>query len=287
MAPAPPRRSSTATPLRSIPRGSLDEAHARKVILEEGIHGVWNDPDVAKARAAFERDVTDADREAVRAERQPLGLNVSPEVLHEEATVAKILAEPEQSSRLRAFWDAIVAAVRRVFGIKTSREQIIAAATEFLKGRRRGMEPATREATGTDDEATYVGRMEGTPAGEGYEATPAIELYNLKRPIVDEAGRVLHPENSTVSRETLQKYGVRHPAPPSEVRQAAGVPTPEERDEEFRVGENDVREAGFKTRADFDDAYAAKALKQYDEKPDEFLTRTYCQGLTQGLMSLA
>jgi hypothetical protein len=48
---------------------------------------------------------------------------------------------------------------------------------------------------------------------QGYGDMPGFHLYNLTDDIVDEAGKILHPKGSTISAETLRKYGINVPPP--------------------------------------------------------------------------
>jgi hypothetical protein len=62
----------------------------------------------------------------------------------------------------------------------------------------------------------FAGVQEGIPG-----KIPDMELWNISKDITDPSGRVLHPSGSTVSRQTLEGYGIKVPAAPE-----APVPAP-------------------------------------------------------------
>lgn len=58
--------------------------------------------------------------------------------------------------------------------------------------------------------ATYLGVQKGLPTEGEHPEIPDTHLYNLGNDIKDENGNVVHPAGSTVSRDTLDKYGVKY-----------------------------------------------------------------------------
>lgn len=143
--------------------------HVETDLLEEGLHGVWNDPAVQSAWKEFRDSVSPEDIEAERARRSEAGLPTDNETLAEEAAVARILRTPESTVAQRV-WKAITDAIKRVFGIEVkpeNREQLLNAAREFLTngGRERPVEqpryaaPATKTAIGD-----LVDRLKSVPA---------------------------------------------------------------------------------------------------------------------------
>ena len=68
-------------------------------------------------------------------------------------------------------------------------------------------ETKLKQEAGRNQAVKYIGDQE---LGEGQ----FMSLYNLTEDIVDEAGNVLHPANSTVSAQTLEKYGIPVPEAP-------------------------------------------------------------------------
>jgi hypothetical protein len=106
---------------------------AQRVLLEEGLHGVWNEPEVQGAWKQFRDSVTEYDIAAERAKRQ--GLDTSRETLKEEAAISKLLNNPD-SPVAQKIWNAIIAALDRLFGVKVgdNRQQLLEAANNFLTG---------------------------------------------------------------------------------------------------------------------------------------------------------
>lgn len=112
-----------------------------RVMLEEGLHGVWEDPSVQDAWKDFRRSVTEYDIAAERSKRK--GLDTDRETLKEEAAISKLLANPN-TPFAKKVWDAVIAALDRIFGVKVpdNREQLLEAARNFL---REGGEPGREE----------------------------------------------------------------------------------------------------------------------------------------------
>ena len=103
------------------------------VLLEEGMHGVWSDPELQAAWREIQRMVTETDIERERARRKHL--DTRQHVLREEATIAKIIHGDQR------MLNRLVAALRRALGRiginlpPTAADQIREAAIAFLKTR--------------------------------------------------------------------------------------------------------------------------------------------------------
>ena len=66
----------------------------------------------------------------------------------------------------------------------------------------------TEKSAPQDDKPTYIGHQQDFTG-----KTPGFAMFNLKTPIVDETGKVLHAAGSTVSEGTLKKNGVDYETP--------------------------------------------------------------------------
>lgn len=108
-----------------------------KILLEEGLHGVWNEPSVQEAWKQFRNGVTEYEIAAERSKRK--GLDTSRETLKEEAAIAKLLAKPD-APLAKKVWDAVIATLDKLFGVKVpdDQAQLLEAARSFLTGEESG-----------------------------------------------------------------------------------------------------------------------------------------------------
>jgi hypothetical protein len=105
------------------------------VIMEEGLHGVWNDPEIQAAWNEWREMVTPEDLAEIKERRAALG--ESDTVLFEEAVIDRLIRnDPADRSMIRKFVDAIMNAFRRLLGweVKDSevaRNKLFEAAKRF------------------------------------------------------------------------------------------------------------------------------------------------------------
>jgi hypothetical protein len=113
---------------------------AQAVILEEGLHGVWNDPAVQSAWQSIRSLVTPEEMRAEYEKRKAQGLPTDADTIREEAAISHLLnAKPGVLARL---WEAIRGAFKRTFGFDlhaTASAQLREAAVDFLRGRRESL----------------------------------------------------------------------------------------------------------------------------------------------------
>jgi len=116
----------------------IKQGNATKVVLEEGLHGVWDSPELTEAWRGW-RQVTDADVAAEREARD--GLDTSEDVLREEAAIRRLIENrPADQSFIRKIYEAIRTALRRVFGLEVpnteqGRAMLEQAAKDYLTRR--------------------------------------------------------------------------------------------------------------------------------------------------------
>jgi len=115
-------------------------------------------------------------------------------------------------------------------------------------------ETKLKQEAGRNQAVKYIGDQE---LGEGQ----FMSLYNLTEDIVDDAGNVLHPANSTVSAQTLEKYGIPVPETTTPVAQVAKTPGDEMREIMLKAQE----EAGWDPKWPF--------------VPQDFANRTFVEGI--------
>jgi hypothetical protein len=121
--------------------------NVERVLFEEGMHGIWADPQVQAAWQAIRDEVTPQDIDRERARRQ--GLDTRPHVLREEAAIAKVLST-EPTGAVARLLNAIRDAFRRLLGITIpgdAKAQLLAAARQFLLTRNDSL-PGKRLVTG-------------------------------------------------------------------------------------------------------------------------------------------
>ena len=148
-----------------------------RVLLEEGLHGVWFDPAVQKAWQAVQSSVTPED---IAAERKKRGaLDISDAALREEAAISKLT----NRSAWKQLWDAIVAAFRRVFGWVVNDSDVLRqAAVNYLRGER---VPVQEAIDGPRYAApTSGGRGQSKSAGKKTTKTAAVP------PIINKGGDI-------------------------------------------------------------------------------------------------
>lgn len=118
---------------------------------------------------------------------------------------------PSGKNDNRNMWQRIVDAIKHMFGISPKAgsmlEHVIRHTAEL-----HSREPIKYLTVKPDsNKPTFIGHQSDLTG-----KTDGFDLYNLKKPILDENGKVLHSEGSTVSKGTLDKYGVKyaplHPA---------------------------------------------------------------------------
>lgn len=116
----------------------IKQGNASKVILEEGLHGVWDSPELTEAWRSW-RQVTDADVAAEREARA--GLDTNEDVLREEAAIRRLIENrPADQGVIRRIYEAIRKALRRVFGMEVpnteeGRAMLERAAKDYLTRR--------------------------------------------------------------------------------------------------------------------------------------------------------
>lgn len=116
----------------------IKQGNATKVVLEEGLHGVWDSPELSEAWRSW-RQVTDADVAAEREARA--GLDTSEDVLREEAAIRRLIENrPADQGFIRKIYEAIRTALRRVFGLEVpnteqGRAMLEQAAKDYLTRR--------------------------------------------------------------------------------------------------------------------------------------------------------
>lgn len=116
----------------------IKQGNATKVVLEEGLHGVWDSPELTEAWRGW-RQVTDADVAAEREARD--GLDTSEDVLREEAAIRRLIENrPADQGFIRKIYEAIRTALRRVFGLEVpnteqGRAMLEQAAKDYLTRR--------------------------------------------------------------------------------------------------------------------------------------------------------
>ena len=119
-----------------------NSARAQQVILEEGLHGVWESDAVQRAWRDIRKSVNLVDMADARQERARLGLPSDPETIREEAAIAKLLKRQANRNLVTKLLDAVRASIKKNFGINipgTNRQMLIDAATDFLKSRRESL----------------------------------------------------------------------------------------------------------------------------------------------------
>ena len=120
---------------------------ARAVILEEGLHGVWQHPDVQRAWQAVRDLVTPEEMRAEYLKRQAQGLPTDVDTIREEATISRLIKADANKGIFARVYQAIRTAIKRTFGIDLpagGHEQLKEAATAFLR-RDEGQEGAKGE----------------------------------------------------------------------------------------------------------------------------------------------
>lgn len=117
----------------------VQPGNAPQVVLEEGLHGVWGDPELAEAWRGWRQAVTPQD---VRSERERrVGLDTSEPVLQEEAAIRRFLENrPADQGVIRRIYEAVRAAMLRLFGVRVpntaeGRQLLEAAAKRYLTRR--------------------------------------------------------------------------------------------------------------------------------------------------------
>jgi hypothetical protein len=131
-------------------------ARVRAVIMEEGLHGVWDDPAVRQAWKPIRDSVTAAEMRAEYLKRKAQGLPTDAATIREEAAISKLLKLDADKGIAAKVYDVIRAAIKRVFGIDlpaNNRQALKDAATAFLRREEKGQ--------GTKGEAFAKG--ENTP----------------------------------------------------------------------------------------------------------------------------
>ena len=114
------------------------EARARQVILEEGLHGVWEDPAVQRAWQSVRNLVTPDEMRAEWLRREAQGLPTDAETIREEATIARLIKADANRGIFARLYDVVRNVITRTFGVDlpaTARQQLKAAAMEFLRNR--------------------------------------------------------------------------------------------------------------------------------------------------------
>ena len=109
-----------------------------EVILEEGLHGVWNEPEVQRAWRSIRDLVTPEEMAAESKERKAQGLPADDDTIREEAAIARLIKADASRGFVIRLMDAVRSAFKRVFGFNlpgTSRQQLKDAAMEFLRGK--------------------------------------------------------------------------------------------------------------------------------------------------------
>jgi hypothetical protein len=161
------------------------------VFLEEASHLIWTDPAVAAEWARLKELVPQDKLDALRAKFEKLGY--TPEVWDEEAfnEIARENGLDElQKSALRRVWDAIVAAVRRTFGL-TDDTEINLISGNLLRYAIRNQQDMT-EAAAEQGERRSVNALrtsKNSPTDAEYlRAVEAGDMATAQR-IVDEAAR--------------------------------------------------------------------------------------------------
>jgi hypothetical protein len=161
------------------------------VFLEEASHLIWTDPAVAAEWARLKELVPQDKLDALRAKFEKLGY--TPEVWDEEAfnEIARENGLDElQKSALRRAWDAIVAAVRRAFGLSDDTE-INRISGNILRYAIRNQQDMT-EAAAEQGERRSVNALrtsKNSPTDAEYlRAVEAGDMATAQR-IVDEAAR--------------------------------------------------------------------------------------------------
>ena len=144
---------------------------ARAVILEEGLHGVWNHPDVQRAWQAVRDLVTPEEMRAEYLKRQAQGLPTDPATIREEAAIARLIKADANKGIFARVYQAIRTAIKRTFGIDLpagGHEQLKEAATAFLR-RDEGQEGAKGDlqtAFAKGDASEYLGGDDERPQRE-------------------------------------------------------------------------------------------------------------------------
>ncbi|HEY4416960.1 MAG TPA: hypothetical protein VGO57_14820, partial [Verrucomicrobiae bacterium] len=123
---------------------------ARAAILEEGLHGVWDHPDVQRAWQSIRDLVTPEEMYAERQKRLAQGLPADAVTIREEAAVARVIKANANRGVFARLYDTIRDIFKRKFGIAlpaTARQQLKDAALEFLRNRnnRRGAKDETNQ----------------------------------------------------------------------------------------------------------------------------------------------
>lgn len=103
-------------------------------LLEEGMHGVWKEPELQAVIKQLVSEVRKADIARERLSRR--GLDVRKAILTEEAAIARALESPRMFSRL---WNTIKRVFAKLFGVDLpstdeARQMVKDAARKFLSG---------------------------------------------------------------------------------------------------------------------------------------------------------
>lgn len=110
----------------------------QQVLLEEGFHGIWNDPALQRVWQSVRDAVTPDEMTAEFQERRAQGLPTDPVTIREEAAITQLVNADANRGIAARLLDTARSAFKRVFGFDlpgSSRQQLRDAALGFLRSR--------------------------------------------------------------------------------------------------------------------------------------------------------
>lgn len=127
-------------------------------------------------------------------------------------TVQRLL-NTQFETPLKQWWNDFRSGVKTKFGFNPTAEDLYRNNVYKLVSGKSNIRPSVgglssiqnQEADVNDKRPQYIGEQQDLLG-----RFPPFKLYNLKEPIIDQNGKILHDVGSTVSENTLQKYGVKY-----------------------------------------------------------------------------
>lgn len=205
------------------------------VLLEEGLHGIWDSPELSEAWRSWKRAATKQDVATERAARE--GQQLPDDVLQEEAVIQRLLANrPEDQGVIRKIYEAIRKALLRLFGVSVpnteqGRKALLDAARGYLTRRQeynriRYAAPQVKPSKGYF-KGEYVTRPDAQTEQEasaflGQFATEGDALTALENPTTPLRGDVLAQSIGILGDRILSRmYQTEDPAEQHALRNAA------------------------------------------------------------------